>query len=111
GSMTGRSPAIAELAGAPSVWLNPEEAAARGVDEGSLAEVSSPHGRLVLRVRLTNRVPRGIAYVPRGDDAVPTNRLLNWEAPLLAVSVRPLSVTEAPPQAAPASVQVGEDEG
>ncbi len=110
GSMTGRSPAIAELAGAPSVWLHPEEAAAREVEEGGLAEVSSAHGRLVLRVRVTDRVPRSIAYVPRSDDAVSVNRLLNWEAPLLAVSVRPLSVAEAAPEAA-APVQAGEGEG
>jgi len=90
GSMSGRAPAIAEMAGAPSVWLHPSEAAARGVEEGVLADVLSPHGRLVLRVRVTDRVPPGVAFAPRSDDGAPVNRLLDWEEPLVAVTLRPL---------------------
>jgi NADH-quinone oxidoreductase subunit G len=102
GSMTGRSPAIAELAGTPSVWLHPSEATARGLGEGALAEVSTSHGRLVLRVRVTDRVPPGVASVPRSDDAVPATRLLNWEAPLIAVSLRPLNPVAQTPEGAAA---------
>ncbi|MBI3975577.1 MAG: molybdopterin-dependent oxidoreductase [Armatimonadetes bacterium] len=90
GSMTGRSPAIAALAGAPQVWLHPDEAASRKAGEGTLADVTSAQGRLVLRVRVTDSVPRGIVYVPRSDDAAPVNRLLSWETPLVAVSLHPL---------------------
>lgn len=92
GSMTGRSPAIAAMAGAPSVWLHPTEVSARETADGALAEVISPFGRLVLRVRVTDRVPPGVAYAPRSDDGAPVNRLLNWEEPLTTVSLRTLEV-------------------
>ena len=90
GSMTGRSPAIADLAGPPALWIAPAEAAHRGLTEGTLAEVTSGDARLVLRVRVAPEIPAGQIFVPRVSDAVPLHRILSWEEPLVSVTVRAL---------------------
>jgi len=88
GSMTSRSPAIAELAGPPTVWVHPADAAARGLADGALAQLSAGDASLVLRARVTTEVPAGRVFVPRGFDALPLHRLLSWDRPLPAVSLR-----------------------
>ncbi len=93
GSMTGRSPAIADLAGPPVLWVHPTEAASRGLADGALAHLSAGDRHLVLRARVTEDIPPGRVYVPRGYDLVPVNRLLSWDRPLLTVSLRALDET------------------
>ncbi len=88
GSMTARSPAIAELAGPPAVWVHPADAAARGLADGALAQLSAGEVSLVLRARVTAEVPPGRVFVPRGFDTLPLHRLLSWDRPLPAVSLR-----------------------
>ena len=95
GSMTARSPAIADLAGPPSVWVHPADAASRGLVDGALAQLSVGDAGLVLRARLTEEVPPGRVYVPRGYDAVPVNRLLSWDQPLVTVSLRAIDAAAA----------------
>jgi NADH-quinone oxidoreductase subunit G len=101
GSMTGRSPAIADLAGPPSIWVHPADAAAAGVAEGALTEVAADGARLVLRARLTEEVPPGRVFVPRGYDAAPLQRLLSWDRPLVMVSLQPVDAAGAEPEEAP----------
>ncbi|MDQ7850983.1 MAG: molybdopterin-dependent oxidoreductase, partial [Armatimonadota bacterium] len=95
GSMTGRSPAIAELAGPPTVWVHPADAAACGLADGALARLSAGDASLVLRARVTSEVPPGRVFVPRGFDALPLHRLLSWDRPLPAVSLRAVGGTAA----------------
>ena len=72
-------------AAAPDVWveLSAADAAARGLAEGDLAEVTSPRGQLRARVRITGDPRPGVVFVPfhygywdrrrRHDRAPPTS--------------------------------------
>lgn len=100
GSMTSRSPRIADLAGVGSVWVHPADAARTGTRDGALAEVAATeadaaNARLVLRVRVTEEVPPGAVYLPRGFDALPVNCLQSWDRALVAVSLKPLQAEQA----------------
>jgi anaerobic selenocysteine-containing dehydrogenase len=57
---------IAKRIGAATVALHPDDAAARGLAEGDEALVENETGRLRLLVTLSNAVPRGVAYSPKG---------------------------------------------
>ncbi|MFJ7262805.1 molybdopterin oxidoreductase family protein [Streptomyces globosus] len=60
---TGRTPQLA--AAAPDVWveMSAADAAALGLDEGDLVEVSTPRGGLRGRLRVTG-IRRGLVFVP-----------------------------------------------
>lgn len=53
-------------AGPASVCLHPEDAAARGLQDGSVALLRNDTGRLRLRVALCDDVPRGVALTHKG---------------------------------------------
>jgi len=52
--------------GRASVALHPDDAAERGLGEGDEAIVANDTGRLQLVVTLSDAVPRGVAYSPKG---------------------------------------------
>src|SRR5437764_6280323 len=60
---TGRTPEL--QAAAPRVWaeLHPDDAAAAGVADGELVEISSPRGQIRATVRQTGSRP-GVVFVP-----------------------------------------------
>jgi anaerobic selenocysteine-containing dehydrogenase len=57
---------IAKRIGPATVALHPDDAAARGLAEGDQAVVANETGRLRLLVTLSDAVPRGVAYSPKG---------------------------------------------
>ena len=57
---------IARRMGPATVALHPDEAAARGLADGDEAVVANETGRLRLLVTLSDAVPRGVAYSPKG---------------------------------------------
>jgi anaerobic selenocysteine-containing dehydrogenase len=57
---------LAKRAGPPSVTLHPADAAARGLAAGDEALVSNEAGALRLRVTISDDVPPGVAYSPKG---------------------------------------------
>ena len=57
---------IAKRLGAATVALHPDDAAARGLAEGDEVVVANETGRLALLVTLSDAVPRGVAYSPKG---------------------------------------------
>src|SRR6266508_2102909 len=57
---------IAKRIGAATVALNPDDAAERGLAEGDTAVMANDTGRLRLLVTLSDAVPRGVAYSPKG---------------------------------------------
>jgi assimilatory nitrate reductase catalytic subunit len=61
---TGRSPRLGQHIAEPFAELHPEDASARGIGPADLVEVTSPHGRIVVRALLTDRVPQGSLFVP-----------------------------------------------
>jgi len=52
--------------GPACIQLNPEDAKALALEEGGLASVSSRTGRIELRVRCSDSVPRGVALAHKG---------------------------------------------
>ncbi|MEL6679103.1 MAG: nitrate reductase, partial [Pseudomonadota bacterium] len=61
---TATSPTLSQHIAEPFVEVHPKDAEALGLDDATLAEVKSPHGRIVARVRVTDRVARGSVFVP-----------------------------------------------
>ncbi|HVD11209.1 MAG TPA: molybdopterin dinucleotide binding domain-containing protein, partial [Gaiellaceae bacterium] len=57
---------IAKRMGPATVALHPDDAAARGLADGDEAVVANETGRLRLLVALSDAVPRGVAYSPKG---------------------------------------------
>jgi anaerobic selenocysteine-containing dehydrogenase len=59
-------PKVARRIGAAAVALHPEDAAERGLAEGDEALLQNETGSLRLLVTLSDVVPRGVAYSPKG---------------------------------------------
>jgi len=57
---------IAKRIGPATVALSPEDAAQRGLAEGDTAVMANETGSLHLLVTLSDAVPRGVAYSPKG---------------------------------------------
>ena len=57
---------LADRAGPATVALHPSDASARGLRDGDLAELRSDVGALRLPVVISNAVPVGVAYSPKG---------------------------------------------
>ena len=57
---------IARRIGSATVALHPEDAATRGLAEGDEALVANETGGLRLHVTISDAVPRGVAYSPKG---------------------------------------------
>jgi anaerobic selenocysteine-containing dehydrogenase len=57
---------VARRIGAATVALHPADAAERGLGEGDEAVVANETGSLTLLVTLSDLVPRGVAYSPKG---------------------------------------------
>ncbi|MGH7914627.1 MAG: molybdopterin-containing oxidoreductase family protein, partial [Candidatus Binataceae bacterium] len=57
---------IAAHLGPAAIAMHPADAAGRGLSEGDQALVSNETGRLVMRVTLTETVPRGVALSHKG---------------------------------------------
>jgi assimilatory nitrate reductase catalytic subunit len=61
---TGRSPRLAQHISEPFAELHPADADARGIAPADLVEVTSPHGRALVRALVTDRVQPGAIFVP-----------------------------------------------
>jgi assimilatory nitrate reductase catalytic subunit len=61
---TGKSPRLAGHRPEPFLELRPDDAAARGLTDGDIAQVASAWGRATLRVRITASLRPGDAYAP-----------------------------------------------
>ena len=57
---------IAAHTGPPAIAMHPDDAAGRGLAEGDQVLVANETGRLVMRVTLTETVPRGVALSHKG---------------------------------------------
>ena len=70
GVMQANADSLAATARTPAVRLHPEDAAARGIVEGDVVELSSRRASVTMPVRLTPDQARGTVFVPAnsGDD-------------------------------------------
>ena len=64
GSMTRRSFALDSISPRAEVYVNPEDAAERGLVDGELARVTSRRGTIVLHVKVSHREARGNVFIP-----------------------------------------------
>ncbi|MEO0566742.1 MAG: molybdopterin-dependent oxidoreductase, partial [Pseudomonadota bacterium] len=61
---TGLSPKLSAHLAEPYLDIHPEDAARLGLRSADLAEVKSPHGRAILRVKITSDVTPGQLFAP-----------------------------------------------
>ena len=73
GSMTLRSPGIKSYSPNTFVEVSPELAEERGVTSGSLVQLTSPYGRVRVRVLVTDRVQGKELYMPMNSVEHPVN--------------------------------------
>jgi anaerobic selenocysteine-containing dehydrogenase len=73
-------PSLARADPEPVVWIAPDDAAARGIEDGAQVEIASPHGRSLLRAMVTDRVPPGTMWSRSGWEQL--NRLTSDEPSL-----------------------------
>lgn len=50
----------------PYIEINPDTARQYGIGNGEQAQVSSPRGRLQMKVKITDGIPTGIVHIPHG---------------------------------------------
>jgi formate dehydrogenase major subunit len=75
GNLTYRSPGIHEKTPDTFVEVSPELAHSRGIESGSLVQLTSRHGRLRVRALVTDRVQDGELYMPMNSTTSPVNLL------------------------------------
>ncbi|WP_026608031.1 nitrate reductase [Methylocapsa acidiphila] len=61
---TGRVPHLMTHIAGPRLALHPRDAAARGIEDGGLARIASPHGTAVLRVTIDAAMRTGDVFAP-----------------------------------------------
>ncbi|MCX7889719.1 MAG: molybdopterin-dependent oxidoreductase [Rhodobacteraceae bacterium] len=74
---SGRAPALSRHIAEPFVEIHPVDAADLGLEPAALARLSTPQGRAILRVAVTDRVQRGQVFAPIHwtADTAPTGRI------------------------------------
>jgi nitrate reductase NapA len=77
GSMTRRVAELYRSFPDAVVFMNPDDAKARGLQRGMIAKVSSRRGEISLRVetRGRNKMPRGMVFIPFFDGGRLVNKL------------------------------------
>jgi formate dehydrogenase major subunit len=75
GNLTYRSPGIQEKTPDTFVEVSPELARSRGIESGSLVQLTSRHGRVRVRALVTDRVQDGELYMPMNSTTSPVNLL------------------------------------
>ncbi|MGO4853074.1 molybdopterin-dependent oxidoreductase [Phaeovulum sp. W22_SRMD_FR3] len=82
---TGLSPRLSQHLAEPFLEIHPQDAEALSLPPASLAEVTSPQGRAVLRVLITDRVQRGQVFAPMHwtGETAPTGRVDALVAPVV----------------------------
>ena len=91
GSMSSRSRAIANLAGAPWAMLHPQDAERLGVGDGDPIVLTAADRSIALRAVVRPSLLPGQVYVPRGYDAAPVNALVDASRPVSRVRVHALA--------------------
>jgi formate dehydrogenase major subunit len=75
GNLTYRSPGIHAKTPDTFVEVSPELASERGIESGSLVQLTSRHGQVRVRALVTDRVQDGQLYMPMNSTTSPVNLL------------------------------------
>jgi NADH-quinone oxidoreductase subunit G len=110
GSMSSRSRAVADLAGAPWALLHPQDAARRGIADGDTIVLAAVDRSIALRALVRPALLPGQVYVPRGYDAAPVNALVDASRPVASVRVHALAAVAGAAEE-PEGTTAGEPEG
>ncbi len=87
GAMAAESKAIQAAGPQAYAEIHPDAAAALGVSEGEVVNLSSPRGKISVPVRVDRKTPPGAVYVPSGAGDSPSNVLLSAGEPVPAVTL------------------------
>jgi nitrate reductase NapA len=76
--MTQRVPELHRAVPEALVYMNPNDARKRGLQNGSKVKIVSPRGEIVTRVNLRgrNKPPKGLVFVPWFDATRLVNKLM-----------------------------------
>ena len=77
GTMTRRSPVLEDSAPSAYVEMHPEDAQSLGLEDDELVRASSRRGTIQLPVRFTDRVQRGLVFIPFHYREAAANLLTN----------------------------------
>ncbi len=80
GSMTRRVEEIEKHAGEPYVEINPHDAELLGIKNGEMVGVLSRRGSIRIKARVTDRVRRGVVFIPMHYREAAANVLTNDKA-------------------------------
>jgi formate dehydrogenase alpha subunit len=75
GTMTRHSPGLNDIEPEAEVEINPEDAKKLGNSEGDLVELVSRRGKIVTRVKVTDKSPEGVAFMNFHFKEAPVNVL------------------------------------
>ncbi|RMG66496.1 MAG: formate dehydrogenase subunit alpha, partial [Nitrospirae bacterium] len=64
GTMTRRVPPINQISPGPYMEINPDDALTLGIEDNQRVRVSSKRGSIELNARLTDRVEKGVVFIP-----------------------------------------------
>jgi len=104
GTMTRRSPVLEGAAPSAYVEMNPEDATALDLEDGNEVQASSRRGAIRLPVRITDRVRKGLVFIPFHYKEAAANLLTNdaldpqckiAEAKVCAVKVEKIAAENA----------------
>ena len=73
--MSRRSQGLADIRPEAEVEINPEDAERLNCSEGDLVELGSRRGKIVAKVRVTDRSPHGVAFMTFHFKEAPANLL------------------------------------
>jgi len=81
GTMTRQVPGLNRLRSEELVEINPDDAAALGIDQGDMVTVTSRRGRVDSRAKITTDCPQGVVFMTFHFKESPTNALTNsaWD--------------------------------
>ena len=75
GNMTRRSKGLDEIRPEAEVEINPADAARMDVKQGDLVELESRRGKVITKVKITDRSPEGVAFMTFHFKEAPVNQL------------------------------------
>jgi formate dehydrogenase alpha subunit len=75
GNMTRHSKGLEEIRPEAEVEINPIDASRMNVEQGDLVELESKRGKVVTKVRITDRSPEGVAFMTFHYKEAPVNQL------------------------------------
>lgn len=80
------------------LWMHPEDAAQRKLEEGNLAAVFNDRGEIRLPVHITRRIVKGVAAMPQGGWYQPDGKKIDKRCINTVTTLRPTPLAKGNPQ-------------